>query len=324
MKKFICNVCLVVSGTIGVGFLSGKELRIFVGSLRNIAVFVVVFTAAQIVYSLWASKYRSADVQTLCAKTFGKCATVIYFLLVLGNVATVVALLATADETLCAITDLGLRLPIFALVVCLLSSVVGRSDNAVSILSAVAVTCAVVYIALPLVVANGRVQFEQCDVSIFQTAVYALFSATALCGVTTRIACNHSVRQNVLIAVTSSATLGVLMWVRMTYAVATTTASVFATIFVATTYLSSATTSVYANSVAPLSLLDEVTHDRTMSSCLLFALCLSLCLLQADFLIEFGYTLVGAIGTMLVSVNFGKFEVEKRQIRQNKRVLCLK
>ena len=307
MKKFCRNVCLIVSSTIGVGFLSGKELQIFVGNPKNIPIFVVIFALGTALYSVWAQKYRCQNIQELCRKTFGKYADIVYLSLMFGNVATTVALLATADETCCEIVGIFFPFPVFALTICVAASIIQRQTKTANMLSVIALILVVAYISVPIFCRETKEQFFPTNVSVFQTVVYALFSSTALLGITVRISAKETTQRNILVSVVSAVTLAVIMYVKMTYAPLSESSDAFRKMFSAITLFASATTSVYANCLLPLSVLDSMTHDRTFSAYALFAFCLLLCLLKADFLIEVGYTLVAIFGTVLVLVNLVKF-----------------
>lgn len=297
MKNVLKCTALTVGATVGVGFVSGLEWQMFVGD--NIPVFVAVFAIANCLFACVSSQYRADTPQKLCACLFGKYAALPVWLLTLSNALTVVALLSASSEVLHGILPQAAPL-VYAVAVCLVAALLTRiNSNKCAVVSAVVSACAIGCMLLPLTT-NGTSE-PSSDVKPILTIAYALFDVTMLSGVTTRTACNNTVRQNIVYSLLSAMILGAMLYLPCKIGclgeLHNPLLALLPLLFV--TYLLSASTSVYANAAAPLVALDELTKDRSLSAYLLFTFATALSLFGVQHIMKFAYIAVACVGLML-------------------------
>ena len=133
MKDSLKFVAATVSGTIGIGFLSGIEYEKFVGN--NILLFGAVFLASNILFSQWAKTYRKGQVEQLCYATFKRRSALFTFLIAFTNLLTLVSILSATQELFAEFTST--TLPCFPVVACLTAAAMSKNEKIRNILSTV-------------------------------------------------------------------------------------------------------------------------------------------------------------------------------------------
>lgn len=295
-------MAVTVGCCVGVGFLSGKEAQLFVGSYLNAALFALVFGGASFAVREFCRKRHCPTVEDMgrqlpCAR--GAFAWVVAFCSFVC-MCTVTAGLNCLSE-LCGF---GLGVPLFAFVGALAAAMVCRGGlrllKAANLLS-----LAMAAVLLVALLCGGRGGSSMPSVPCHRPAVYALFSVTASLGVSTRLGAQSSAKQNAICSF-GSALIAALLMCLVLQSCGTGELPTLSGIegwlkpFAVATLLLCGATGLAANALPVTQLLQDVLPDATLCALLVFGMALALSLLGLELAMRIGYAAIAAVGALTV------------------------
>ncbi len=328
----------------GIGFLSGKEARLYVGGRGCAVLFALCFTLATLLLRDFCRKQHCRDAESLC-RALSKRSEILNFLLTLCCLACSVTVLAGADEVLGALLT-PLPLPVYAFAACCVACVltlcnmrVMKGLNALTLLLAVAL----------LLLAGGHLAGEAsgnspelrsnwsavsdmglsydfnagrhlAGESVVRPVLYALYSVTVCAGLTARLGSNATARQNIVVSLCSGGILlGLVLWILpMSQADAPlpllcALETLPERIFAAVVLLLAAVTGLAANILPVSEYLYRAVPDKTLSTMLALVLALLLSLPGLDAVMSVGYAAVAAVGALLLALAAKKIKRQRKK-----------
>lgn len=207
-KDVVEDSMLIVGCIVGVSFVTGKEVQVFVGNGKNIVLFAIVFAFCTFVLRQFCSKWQLSSTQQFCQFAFGRGGLVLHFALLACYFVCLVTTLATVQSSFCQLVG-NLPFPLWSAVVATLSAfVVKGGAKAFKVLSTMAFVGA--FVTFLMVSKNGAEQME-LDVSPLSTTLYGLFSVTMVLPVCCK-PMQKSKWQNLLCVAFATLIVALLLW----------------------------------------------------------------------------------------------------------------
>lgn len=308
MKKVISNVFVTVGAIVGIGFLSGQELVLFVGNDTNLIVFALMFEAIHFTFCWWTSKQNTSNFELLCRQTFGKRCLLPYGTLLCCNLLSAVAILSATQATFEKLTTTT-PLPLFSLAVVAICIVLQKvSSQKLNLFFSVTTLFSALLLATQLF-ENGEPTRQTTQVSPLVTVCYATYSATMLVGLDCKTCQGLTIRQCIAATCLSTIAIVILAKIGLSHSTTYNQNNAFA-FFQLSTFFCSATTSLYANTLAPLSLAKDLLQDEFSANTLLFGVCLAVSVVGVECAMRYGYVVIAIVGFALtvsvLTVNIAK------------------
>ena len=315
MKKFVTivgDVAVTVGCCIGVGFLSGKEAQVFFGNVFNVVIFAVAFFIANYALREYCRVNYCSTVEKLSGSLFGRVSKCFNIGIALSSFVCIVTVLAGVEQCLSSLFYLS-KLPLYAFVASLVATLLLKQDmKSLKIANVISITLAIVLIIILLFVNNGE-HIQNLEVPIYQPLVYALFTVTMSLGVTTRLACESTKRNNVISCALASVITATLMVVVLRLcrlnehlpALNGITHPILL-VYAIITLLFAAVTGIVANAYPVVQELKSIIPDNTLRNALIFGFALAFSMFGFDFAVKFGYLLVSAFGATILVLSVFK------------------
>ncbi len=301
--KVVSDVCVTVGCCVGVGFLSGKEMQVFVGNALGVLLFCLCFGASLFVVRERCRICNYGSVGQLGA-LFGKMKGAFSVVTALCSFVCIVTVLAGAEQCLSSLYDIGL--PFYSFAVALCGALLLRLGmKTLKVVNALSVAMAVALVML-LYVRPQTQNHCHCAVSPVKTVAYALFSVTMSLGVLTKLSCECTRRQNVLCSVASAVVLSALMLALLPLCDMNRPLPALNGIegalvpYAVITLALCGATGIASNAFSVAELLRQVIPDDTVCCVLMFGSALAFSMFGFDFALKFGYMLVACVGGILI------------------------
>lgn len=307
IARIVCDVAVTVGCCIGVGFISGKEMQIFFGNGVNVAIFAVIFFAANCAVREYCRHNNCSTVDALGQSLIGK-PTLFTAIVAMCCFTCMVTVLAGVEQCLAQLFFIG-KTPLYAFVSATLAAILLRAGmKTLKVANIISVTLAIILFVV--LYCQKETQYaEDLQVPLYMPVVYALFSLTMALGVTSQLATDNTKQDNVIASLLSTVAIALLILFVLplcTLAASLPTLSNVTSptllIFTAVTMLLATVTCLVANSVPVLQLLRPVVNDDTLCSALIFGLALALSMFGFDFAVRVGYCAVSIVGAVLVGL----------------------
>lgn len=305
LVKLLCDVACCVGCCVGVGFLSGKEAQVFFGNAKNVAIFAVTFAAVTFVLREFCRINGCSTVGKMSATLIGKKSFWGNALVAFCSFVCIVTSLAGVEQCFAAAID---KLPLYAVATATFAALLLGKMRLIKFINVLSVVCAAILIFLP-----GKTAVCTAEVAPYKPVAYALFSATVSLGMTAKLACESTLRQNALSATISSVAIALLMYAMLKTNVALPVAPNVQGVFATVTLLLAAVTGIVANAMPVLELIEDVVGDRAVSCVLIFGLAIALSMFGFDFAVKIGYTAVACVGAGLTALVVAKLAPKLRK-----------
>ena len=214
MKKFFetaSRACVLTGSVVGVGFLSGKEVSLFLSGdfVANAAVFAAVLSAILVIASEFARRKRACDLgETLAAALGEKVGEVASFVLSSCLFVVSATTLAGFNDCFCRLCFLPSDLPIFSFLCALIcGAVLFFGIKGVALTSAAALPVVAFAVLLCFVFGDRSLPAQTTHFGHYGAVFYAIESATLTFGVAASTSANSSFRRNVVATTICGVTL---------------------------------------------------------------------------------------------------------------------
>lgn len=319
MKKFILlagDVAVTVGSCIGVGMLSGKEAQIFFGNKLNVAVFAAVFFICNAAFRSMCVKTKSSSITDLTKNCFGKIYGAFNVCLLTCSFVCIVTMLAGAQQCLATLIPLG-NFPFYSVFAAAASAVLLKKGiKALKPVNAASIVLAIIFLAILLSRPNT---YSKTNTPAYMPTVYALFSVTASLGVISEMACEKSVKENLLCSFVSAAALAVVMLLILPICDFSQNLPSLGEVqsplmkaFAAFVILLASVTGLAANAYPIDCAIKDVIDDDTLRSAAIFTAALAFSAFGFDFAVKFGYALVSAVGVIMLAAGTKIYKKRKR------------
>lgn len=308
MKKlfsFVCDIAVTVGCVLGVGLLSGKESQIFVGNIANIALFVAVFAISNVIFRLFCKNCNCNNLNALSQSCFKKRFGVFCVLLLVCCFVCVTTMLAGVEQCVAQIAPIA-NFPFYAILTAAIAALILiKGMSALKAVNVISVCMALTLIVIIL----SKPKSDACNVTcvpLYMPMCYAMFSATMSLGIICKLACECSVKQNVVRSVISAGILGVVILLILLSCDFTLDLPALGELtqwekgFAAITLILCASTGIVANAYPILESVSDVIQDKTLASIAIFSFALVLSLFGFDFALKFGYGAVSVVGVIIM------------------------
>lgn len=295
--------CTVAAAIVGIGFLSGKEAQVFCGDYPNAAVFALCFFSAVWILRKFCFEFHCRDTAEFAQNCFDKYAS--FFLVVLCLCNFVCAVSALAGLQNCfeqAVSQT--KFPVYAFVAAVISAhVLKAKQKAFKILNVISIILALGYLTAAAICAEGNID-AKVNTNLFQTAVYAIFSAFVTLGILVPLSDND--RRNFSATLVAASLLCALICLIISEADFSLSIPIKPQnsclgILGAVTFLLATVTGVVANVLPIVQYVDTVIQDETLSTLCVLCLAVTLSMFGFDFVLKYGYVSVAAAGAVTIS-----------------------
>lgn len=300
VKEILSDCMAIVGCVVGISFVTGKEAQAFVGSNRNIWIFVAILGISTIVLRQFCAKRQLNSMQQFVTFAFGKGGTFLHLALLGCFFVCLVTTLATVEisfEQLFGKLPFPLWSAIVAVACCIILKGGIKSFKTISTLAFVSAFVTFLFI-------SPNDTASQVQVNPILTIVYALFSLTMVLPV----CCNgeKSLWKNVLSVVIATAIVGTMLWwigkiadFRLTLPVGENLQGVGKVCLCATICLCGISGGV-ANALPVYQGLQDVVDDKKLLRFLIVGLSWAFSCLGLDFLLKYGYLFIAVVGLAIV------------------------
>lgn len=297
--KIFGDVACVVGCCVGVGFLSGKEAQVFFGNVWNVLLFAAVFFLCTYVTREFCRKTASDSVEKLSGNLFKRrelCNAAIAFCSFVCLTTSLAGVQALSQYVFPS------RLPYFSFAAALCAAFTARSLNALKKVNVISLLLAAALLVALCFTPHGSAPTAP---PVYRPVSYALFSVAMSLGITSRLACDCTQKQNALCSALSAALIALLLLLVLPLCggadlpVMENLHGAFK-IFATVTLLISAVTGLAANSLPVTELLKSILPDETLCNALTFGAALLFSMFGFDFAVKWGYALVAVAGGLLV------------------------
>lgn len=287
----------------GVGFLSGKEAKMYLGNYFNVALFALVFFVLCFVVRRFCAQNECLTVAQLFRRCFGK--FYVHFLALFCCCCTICmsTLLAGADNCLQSLF-FSVDFPVYSFVTAAVAALVLKKGiKTLKILNAFSVILILFLLTWLLIEGvNSTVQ----TVSMEKPVIYALFSVTTSLGVLAPLS-NRSTKLNLALSAISSIVFGLLFVVALISSdfslqmplLGRSDSKIF-NLLASVAVFVSVTCGVTANALPIFQCVADVFNDDVFCCVTLFSLAWTFSLFGFDFALRFCYPIVAVFGVLVV------------------------
>lgn len=306
VRDVFLDCATVVGSCVGVGFISGKEAKMYLGNYGNVAVFALVFFALCFWVRRFCSRNGCCNTVRLFQSCFGKFHSLFSALFCCCCIICMSTLFAGADSCLQSLLY-SVNFPCYSFVAAIVAAfVLKKGMRTLKIMNAVSLTLTFCYLLLAFVFWGGC----QTERTTGMPVLYALFSVTTSLGVLAPLS-KRSVKRNLVLSAVSAVTFG-LLFVLAVYLsdfslqmpIIGRTDSKFFNMLAASAVLVSVVCGVTANAIPVFQCISDVFHDDAFCAVMLFAITWAFSLFGFDFALKFGYVAVALFGVSVVAATF--------------------
>lgn len=288
----------------GVGFLSGKEAKMYLGNYFNVALFALVFFVLCFVVRRFCAQNECLTVAQLFRCCFGKFYA--HFLALFCCCCTICmsTLLAGADNCLQSLF-FNVDFPAYSFVAAAISALVLKKGiKTLKILNAFSVILILFLLTWLLIEGvNSTVQI----VSMEKPVIYALFSVTTSLGVIAPLS-NRPQKHNLTLSAISSIVFGLLFVVALISSdfslqmplLGKSDSKIF-NLLASVAVFVSVTCGVTANALPIFQCVADIFDDDVFCCVTLFSLAWTFSLFGFDFALRFCYPIVAVFGVLVVA-----------------------
>lgn len=325
VKDVISDGCTVAGCSLGVGFLCGKEAQVFVGNFANAAIFALCFFVATLLLRNFCLQKKCFCTRAFCESCFCGLKNVFYALFCACCFVCAVTALSALQQVLQSFL-FQTSLPLFSVAAALLSAAVLKSGmKTLKILNVVSVALCVLYVVFVAICAKTPCQ--QLNVAPSKPVKYAFFSVTVSLAVLAPLS-KTSAKQNFWASLLATAILGGLTCAIICFADFSLQTPFFVPnnlplqIFGAVALLIATVTGVVANALPVVQSAVGVLEDKTLSLLCVFCLAVVFSTLGFDFILDYGYLFVAAVGVCVTLFVAVQLAAERIRCKKHKKKLC--
>ena len=303
-KSVILDAATVVGCLVGVGFLSGKEAKLFLGNFVNVIIFAICFFALNIVTRIFCVAHHCFNVSSLAKTCFGRFAAAFTTLFLLCCFVCVVTMLAGVEN--CLQSYFATQLPMYGMLVAFLAALILKKGlGALKVLNVISILLALTY--LICVACIGKNTYTGVSVSRIEPLKYALFSVTMSVGVLAPL--SDTTKKGNVVATAIATLLATALIVFLLYIanfslenpIFDKSNNVFLNVLGSLAVILATATGVAANTLPIKQCLADVFQDDVLCYVCIFCLAIALSMFGFDFALTYGYLFVAGVGILVVT-----------------------
>lgn len=299
VKRIFSDCMAIVGCVIGIGFVTGKEAQVFVGSDANIWIFVAIFGISTLVLRQFCAKRKLKSTQQFVTFAFGKGGVFLHLALLGCYFVCLVTTFATVQSSFEQLFDV--HFPLWSALVAVACGIILKGGiKSFKTISALAFISAFVTF---LFISPNKTAVD-VQVNPLLTVVYGLFSLTMVLPV----CCDDekSLWESAISVVIATAVVGVALWwigkiadFRLTLPVGGRLQG-FGKVCLCVTICLCGISGAVANALPVYQGLCDVVKDKALLRFLVVGLSWAFSCVGLDFLLKYGYLFVALVGLAIV------------------------